>query len=212
MGAAGDSGGGPGGVVPTSVEPASSAAEADDTKGLPFLVLGVLIHPIDTINSLSYHLNTHAKLGQAAGFYLLMALMPAVVGAWAGAPFGMLFVTELVQFAITVVCILMGGRILGEGGDLLSSAIILGFVRGSTYLVLGGLLMTVAGAAAVGLQGTGLLAALGVGVLAITIWGAILNCVAIMNIFGCSAPVAIGIALLAGFLQNFALRFLGLAR
>lgn len=172
-------------------------------KGVFGLALGTVVHPVDTVDSFFYYVSDTAMLGRMAIFYLVSLPIAgfiaggAEVGTWLQGT-----VAEAVGFAVSVVCIVGAGRLLGQSGSLAGTAVILGFVRAVVTFVLGLYVLAIV----IGLMSPNVIV-----LIVFLVWNVVLNIVALTNIFGCSAGVAFFIVFIAAILHGVVLRALGVA-
>ncbi|HZL73436.1 MAG TPA: hypothetical protein VFC86_13320 [Planctomycetota bacterium] len=180
---------------------ARRGSDSSRDVGLYGLALGTVVSPVRTMDAFFYYVNDTAMLGKMAIFYL--ASLP-IAGFIAGGGESDAWVkgtlAEAVGFAVSLVCIIGAGRLLGQSGSIAGAAVILGFVRAVVTFILGLYVLAIV----VGLTGPNFIV-----FLIFLVWNVVLNIVALTNIFGCSAGVAFFISIIAGLLQGVVTRHLG---
>ncbi|HTF56547.1 MAG TPA: zinc ribbon domain-containing protein [Planctomycetota bacterium] len=188
----------------TGRAPAPKRSRSGESQpGVFGLAVGTLVHPVRTMDAFFYYVNDTAMLGKMAIFFLVSLPIAGLIaaggetGRWVQGTFA-----EAVGFAVSTICIVLAGRIIGQSSSLIGAAAILGFVRAVVTFVSGLWLLAII---------TGLTGASFFVILIFLIWGIVLNIVALTNIFGCSGYVAFFISLVAGILQWFITKAVGVA-
>ena len=175
----------------------------DSQTGVFGLALGTIVHPIATMDAFFFHVSDTAMLTRMAIFYLVsLPISGFIGGGWETGTWVQGTFAEALGFAVNVICIVGAGRLLGQSGSIVGTAVILGFIRAVVTFVLGLYVLAIV----IDLMPPSLIV-----ILVFLIWNFILNLVALTNIFGCSAMVAFIISLVAGILQMLVTRALGVA-
>lgn len=190
----------------------SSHARLEERAGeeqVGFLKLGagMLTKPVQTMESFLYYAGRPDLFWKVGLFALFGIIVNAFVGSL-GRP--ALFVaalgTQTVQFLVFVGCLLLAGMVLGERSNFLCAAVGIGFVSGIVQMVAASLLLAAWFSAAVWAQHPLLVL---LGMLAFFVWALFMHVIAIRGVFSCGTIVAIGIAILAGFIDWFAWKAIG---
>lgn len=182
--------------------PLSVSKPEEKHPGLFGLMLGTLVHPFDTMDAFFYYVNDRSMLIKMAVFYFCTVPVAGLAHAGGMEHLGKGILIELATFAIATICIVGAGALLGQSSNILGAALILGFVRAVTYAVMGLYVIALL---------SGLTDPLPLVLLVFLIWNILLYIAALTNIFGCSWQLALLIAIVAGILQGWGARFLGLS-
>jgi hypothetical protein len=176
--------------------------EGKSHPGVVGLALGTIAHPVSTMDSFFYYVSDTVMLRRMAIFYFIsLPIAGFIMSAghegvsWVQGTFA-----ELAGFAVSTICIIAAGRLLGQSGGLMSAAVILGFARAVVTCVGGVYVLAVV----MGLMDPNFIV-----IIVFMAWSIVLNLMALTNIFGCSAGVAFFISIIAGILHSIVSRAVG---
>jgi len=170
--------------------------------GVLGLAVGTIVHPVRTMDSFFYFVSDTAMLGRMVVFYLVSLPIAGFIAggaethAWVQGIFA-----EAAGFIVSTLCILGAGRLLGQSGSLVGAGVILGFVRAVVSFVLGLYVLAVV---------TGVTSPHFAVFILFMLWNLVLNIMALTNIFGCSASVALFISIIGGILHGIITRAIGI--